>query len=63
MSEIVFFLEELSAQALLESIIPKILAHAPSCRFVVFEGKQDLENNLVRKMRGSNLSGVEGGAP
>lgn len=52
MNEIVFFLEELSAQALLESVLPRILTHAPSCRFIVFEGKQDLENNLARKMRG-----------
>lgn len=52
MSEIVFFLEEPSAQALLEKIIPRIIDQTPACRFVVFEGKQDLEKNLVRKMKG-----------
>ncbi len=50
MSEFVFFLEEASAQALLEIIVPKIISPAPSCRFIVFEGKQDLEKRLAKKM-------------
>ena len=51
MNEIVFFLEEESA-ALLQAIIPKVLNPTPPCRFVVFEGKQDLEKRLVRRMKG-----------
>jgi hypothetical protein len=50
MSEIVFFLEEASAQAMLEGFLPKILSNR--CRFIVFEGKQDLEKQMVRRMRG-----------
>lgn len=52
MSEIVFFLEEASAQALLETIIPRILHPMPSCRYVVFEGKQDLDRRLASRMKG-----------
>jgi len=58
MNEIVFFLEEPSAEALLKSIIPRIFRHAPSCRFVVFDGKQDLDNNLTRRMRGYQVPGA-----
>ncbi len=58
MSELVFLLEEPSAQALLEHLIPKIFAHAPSCRFVVFEGKQDLEKNMAGRMRGYRVPGA-----
>lgn len=52
MSEIVFFLEEASAKALLQTIIPMVLNPTPPCRYVVFEGKQDLEKQLVRRMKG-----------
>lgn len=58
MNEIVFFLEELSAKALLENLVPKILSPAPPCRFVVYEGKQDLENHLVKRMRGYRVPGA-----
>ena len=52
MSEIVFFLEELSAGAMLEGLLPKVLPQGLSVRFVVFEGKQDLERYLERRIRG-----------
>ena len=52
MSEIVFFLEELSAQAMLEGFLPKLLPETIRCRYIVFEGKQDLEKQLVKRMRG-----------
>ncbi len=52
MSEIVFFLEERSAEALLKIIIPKILNPVPTCRYIVFEGKQDLDKRLTNRMRG-----------
>lgn len=54
MSEVVFFLEEASARVLLEGVWPRLV---PSERQVypqyrVFEGKQDLERQLERKLRG-----------
>ena len=52
MSEIVFFLEEPSAEAMLEGFLPKALPAGPSYRCIVFEGKQDLEKQLVKRMRG-----------
>ena len=51
MMTLVFFLEELSAKEMLQGILPKILPeHVVPC-FIVFEGKQDLEKQLVRKLR------------
>lgn len=52
MSEVVFFLEELSAKAMLEGFLPKIIPNTLRCRFIVFEGKQDLEKQLVKRIRG-----------
>lgn len=48
--KLVFFLEEPSAQVMLEGILPIIAAgHEWQC--VVFDGKQDLERQLSRKLR------------
>lgn len=52
MSELVFFLEEPSAKAMLEGLLPRILPLGVNVRYIVFEGKQDLEKQLVRRMRG-----------
>lgn len=52
MREIVFFLEEESSKVLLQALIPRVLDPAPNCKFIVFEGKQDLEKRLVRRMKG-----------
>jgi hypothetical protein len=52
MSEVVFFLEELSARAMLEGFLPKIIPDTIRCRFIVFEGKQDLEKQLFKRIRG-----------
>jgi len=52
MSEIVFFLEEASAEALLQTLLPRLLPPESTFRCVVFEGKQDLERQLVRRLRG-----------
>ena len=52
---IVFFLEEPSAKALLEGLLPRLLPQHVTLRFVVFEGKQDLENQIVGKLRGWRL--------
>ena len=50
--EIVFLMEELSARALLESLLPRVLSAEVGFRLVHFEGKQDLEKQLERKIRG-----------
>ena len=53
MITLVFFLEELSAKALLEILLPRFIPEANFVlRFVPFEGKQDLEKQLVRRIRG-----------
>lgn len=52
MNELVFFLEESSAKFMLEGFLPKILPGNVNCRYVVFEGKQDLEKNIVKRIRG-----------
>lgn len=51
MRELVFLLEEASAQALLQGLVPRILDTSVHVRFITFEGKQDLEKQLVRRMR------------
>ncbi|KHD08910.1 hypothetical protein PN36_10255 [Candidatus Thiomargarita nelsonii] len=50
MKHIVFLLEEPSAKEMLEGLLPR-LAPEVSYRCIVFEGKQDLEKNLVKKIR------------
>jgi hypothetical protein len=58
---LVFFLEEPSAKALMEGLLPTLLgedASALDVRYVVFEGKQDLEKNLVKKLRGWSSPGA-----
>lgn len=52
MKELVFFLEEASAAAMLEGLLPKLIPDDMVPRFVTFEGKQDLERQLVKRMRG-----------
>lgn len=52
MSEVVFFLEEASARAMLEGLLPRLLPNHSTWRFVVFEGKQDLDRRLERRLRG-----------
>ncbi len=52
MRQLVFFLEEPSAKAMLEGLLPRILPNEVTPRFFVFEGKQDLEKQLERRLRG-----------
>ena len=54
MNELVFFLEEESAKALLEQIFPLLVPQGSNVypRFIVFEGKQDLEKQLPKKLSG-----------
>lgn len=48
---LVFFLEEPSAQDFLQAILPRVLPAHVTPHFLVFEGKQDLEKQLVRRMK------------
>ena len=52
MNELVFLLEEPSAKALLSTLLPRFLDPAIVPRFIPFEGKQDLDKQLERKLRG-----------
>lgn len=54
MTELVFLLEEESARALLERLVQRIAGEgwAHRCRFIVFEGKSDLDLQLERKLSG-----------
>jgi hypothetical protein len=49
---LVFFLEEPSAEDFLRGILPGLLPPGVSPHFLVFEGKQDLEKQLPRRMKG-----------
>lgn len=51
MRELVFLLEERSSKALLESLLPRCLSIEIGFRLVPFEGKQDLEKQLERRIR------------
>jgi hypothetical protein len=52
MRELVFLLEEPSAKAMLESLLPRMLRGDTKVRCIPFEGKQDLEKQLMRRIRG-----------
>lgn len=52
MTTLVFFLEEASAKAMLESFLPGILPSGYDVRYIVFEGKSDLDRRLVQRLRG-----------
>ena len=54
MSHIVFFLEEPSAKEMISGLLPRLQDNL-DYRCIVFEGKQDLERNLVKKMRVYNV--------
>ena len=56
MTCLVFFLEEKSAEIMLEGILPQILPEGIGYRCVVFEGKQDLEKRLPKRLRGWQLT-------
>lgn len=52
MRQLVLFLEEASAKAAFEGLLPRFLPEDVVVRYVVFEGKSDLEKQLERKLRG-----------
>ena len=49
---LVFFLEEPSAKMMLTGLLPKLFATEIIPHYVVFEGKSDLEKQIVKRMRG-----------
>jgi len=51
MKMLVFFLEEPSAEEMLKGVLPKILPSHVIPRYIVFEGKQDLEKQLERRLK------------
>jgi polysaccharide pyruvyl transferase WcaK-like protein len=59
MIRFVFFLEETSAQVMLQEFLPKILPPEIKCRYHPFNGKQDLEKQLLRKLRHYQENGEE----
>lgn len=52
MKHLVCLLEEPSAKDLLEGLLPRLIPDSVAVYYLVFEGKQDLERQLVRKLRG-----------
>ncbi len=52
MRELVFLLEEASAKAMLETLLPRILHADIWPRYISFEGKQDLERQMGKRLRG-----------
>ncbi|MEA1898420.1 MAG: DUF4276 family protein [Bacteroidota bacterium] len=51
MSSLVCLLEEPSAREMLEGVLPRILPENISVHYIIFEGKQDLEKQVERKLR------------
>jgi hypothetical protein len=52
MKHLVLFLEEASAKAAFEGLLPRFLPEDVVVQYVVFEGKSDMEKRLERKLRG-----------
>ena len=51
MTTYAFFLQELSAAEMLKGLLPRLLPADADTRYIVFEGKQDLEKNLEKKLK------------
>ena len=49
---LVCLLEEPSAEEMLRSVLPQILPENVIVKYIIFKGKQDLENSIVRKIQG-----------
>lgn len=52
MSTLVCCLEEPSAQAMLEGVMPRLIPAGWSVRYIPFRGKQDLDKNLKKRLQG-----------
>lgn len=51
MSTLVCLLEERSAKEMLAQILPRLVPEETDVRYIVFEGKQDMEKNIQRKLQ------------
>ena len=51
MINLVCLLEEPSAREMLSGVFPRLLPNDISVQFIVFDGKQDLEKQIVRRLR------------
>lgn len=51
MRSLVFLLEEPSAKKTLQGVLPNILQETVDVKYLVFEGKQDLEKRMARTLR------------
>lgn len=51
MITLVFFLEEPSTAEMLKGVLPKIISDNIDFRFIIFEGKQDLEKQVERRLK------------
>lgn len=49
---LVFLLEELSAREMLKGLLPRVLPPGTDVSYIVFDGKYDLQRQLVPKLRG-----------
>ncbi len=52
MTTLVFLLEEPSAEEMLKGILPRLLPEEIIPKYLVFEGKQDLDKRLEHRVRG-----------
>lgn len=52
MKHLIFLLEEASAKAMLEGLLPRMLPADVFPKYIVFEGKSDLEKQLERRLKG-----------
>jgi hypothetical protein len=57
-THLVFLLEEPSAKEMLEGLLPRLVPEI-SYRCIVFEGKQDLEKNIIKKIRGYRIPNTQ----
>lgn len=51
MKQLVCLLEEPSAKQMLQGVLPRILPEEVSVHYMVFEGKQDMEKNISRRIK------------
>lgn len=51
MTTLVFCLEEPSARAMLQGVLPRLLDGDIEVKYIVFEGKQDLHKQLVKRLK------------
>ena len=52
MKTLVCLLEEPSAKEMLKGVLPRILSHDIDVKYIVFDGKQDLEKQMTRRLKG-----------